>query len=58
MRAAVSKRFEELVFECTPFLHRLLGGVATEVLEQALIDADAIQALGFRYVGVARPPEA
>jgi hypothetical protein len=37
----------------TPFLHRLLGGVATEVLEQALIDAGAIQALGFRWAGVA-----
>ena len=35
----------------TPFLHRLLGGVATEVLEQALIDAGAIRALGFRYAG-------
>ena len=39
----------------TPFLHRLLGGVATEVLEQALIDAGAIQALGFRWAGVAAP---
>ena len=37
-----------------PYLHRLLGGVATEVLEQALIDAGAIQALGFRYAGVVR----
>ena len=58
MRDEASKRFEERVFARTPFLHRLLGGVATEVLEQALIDAGAIQALGFRYAGVARLPEA
>ena len=38
-----------------PFFHRQLVGVATEVLEQALGDADAIQALGYRYAGVARP---
>ncbi len=41
----------------TPFFHRLLGGVATEVLEQALIDAGAIQALGFRFAGNARDTE-
>jgi hypothetical protein len=57
MRAGVAERFEEREFVRTPFLHRLLGGVATEVLEQALIDAGAIQALGFRYAGVARVPE-
>ena len=57
MRDEISKRFEERVFVRTPFLYRLLGGVATEVLEQALIDAGAIQALGFRYAGVARLPE-
>jgi hypothetical protein len=38
----------------TPFLYRLLGGVATEVLEQALIDAGAIRPIGFRYAGVPR----
>ena len=38
----------------TAYLHRLLGGVATEVLEQALIESGAIQALGFRYAGVVR----
>jgi SAM-dependent methyltransferase len=57
MRDEVSMRFEERVFVQTPFLHRLLGGVATEVLEQALIDAQAIQPLGFRYAGVARAQE-
>jgi SAM-dependent methyltransferase len=54
MRKLVDERFEERVFTWTPFLHRLLGGVATEVLEQALVDGGAIRALGFRYAGVAR----
>jgi SAM-dependent methyltransferase len=54
LRAAVDARFEEQAFAWTPFLHRKLGGVATEVLEQALIDARAIRALGFRYAGVPR----
>jgi hypothetical protein len=53
IRAAVDARFEERAFVWTPFLYRKLGGVATEVLEQALIDAGAIRALGFRYAGVA-----
>jgi hypothetical protein len=54
LRAELDSRFEERAFVWTPFLHRLLGGVATEVLEQALIDAGAIRALGFRWAGVAR----
>lgn len=54
LRAEIDARFAERDFVRTPFLHRLLGGVATEVLEQALIDARAIQALGFRYVGAVR----
>ena len=54
LRAELDVRFEEQGFMRTPFLHRLLGGVATEVLEQALIDAGSIQALGFRWAGLAR----
>jgi SAM-dependent methyltransferase len=54
LRAELDARFDERVFGWTPFLYRLVGGVATEILEQALIDADAIQALGFRYAGVVR----
>jgi SAM-dependent methyltransferase len=57
MRSAIAERFEERSFVRTPFLHRLLGGVATEVLEQALVEAGAIQPLGFRYAGVPRPPK-
>jgi SAM-dependent methyltransferase len=52
LRAAVAARFEEAAFVQTPFLYRLLRGVSTEVLEQALVDAGAIRALGFRYAGV------
>jgi len=57
LRAEVDARFDERSFVRAPFLYRLLGGVATEVLEQALIDAGAIQALAFRYAGDARIPE-
>jgi SAM-dependent methyltransferase len=54
IRSELASRFDERSFEWAPFLHRLLGGVATEVLEQALIDAGAIRALGFRWAGVVR----
>lgn len=53
LRTAVDARFEEREFMRMPFFYRQLGGVATEVLEQALIDAGAIEPLGFRYAGVA-----
>ena len=55
LRRELEARFEERAFMWVPFLHRSLGGVATEVLEQALIDAGAIRPLGFRWAGVARP---
>lgn len=55
LRRGLDARFDELEFAWVPHLHRTLAGVATEVLEQALIDAGAIQALGFRYAGVVRP---
>ena len=54
MRDAIDACFEERAFAWIPFLHRLLHSVATEVLEQALVDAEAIRAVGFRYAGVAR----
>jgi ubiquinone/menaquinone biosynthesis C-methylase UbiE len=55
LRQGLDARFEEREFAWMPHLHRTLAGVATEVLEQALIDAGAIQALGFRFAGVVRP---
>jgi SAM-dependent methyltransferase len=51
LRTEIDARFDEHRFEWAPHLHRSLGGVATEVLEQALIDAGAIRALGFRFAG-------
>jgi SAM-dependent methyltransferase len=51
LRAELARRFDEQAFAWVPFLYRQLGGVATEVLEEALIDAGAIRALGFRYAG-------
>lgn len=54
LRSGLEARFDELEFAWVPHLHRALAGVATEMLEQALIDAGAIQALGFRYAGIVR----
>jgi SAM-dependent methyltransferase len=54
LRAALDARFDERHFEWRPYLHRLLDGVAGEELERSLIDAQAIQALGFRYAGTPR----
>ena len=51
MRVSLSRCFRELRFERTPYLHRTLGGVASEALEATLIDAGAIRALGFHWVG-------
>ena len=51
LRSGLAARFAEVAFVRTPFLHRLLAGVSSEVLEQALVDAGAINALGFRWVG-------
>jgi SAM-dependent methyltransferase len=49
--AALRARFGEERLERTPFLHRELGGVASEALEQMLIDAGAVEPTGFRWVG-------
>jgi ubiquinone/menaquinone biosynthesis C-methylase UbiE len=52
VRAGLSARFEELTFERVPYLWRYLGGPATAELEESLIESGAIQALGFRFVGI------
>ena len=52
-RRELDARYAERLFEWTPYLYRYLGGPATEELERSLIAADAITALGFRYVGLA-----
>jgi Methyltransferase domain len=56
LRAALDRRYETLVFERRPYLHRWLRGPASEALERTLIDAGAIQALGWVYAGVAKAP--
>ena len=47
-------RFDERHCERRPYLYRWLDGPVSEQLEETLIRAGAIQAIGFRYAGVAR----
>ena len=49
--AEVGRRFRQRLLERRLYLYRWLAGPATEPLEQALVDAGAIAALGYRYVG-------
>jgi SAM-dependent methyltransferase len=51
MRPELDRRFTERFFAWMPYLYGELAGAVTEPEEQALIDAGAIQATGFRYVG-------
>lgn len=53
--AELSLRFDERHYEDRPYLYRWLDGPATKPLEEALLAADAIRAIGFRWVGVRRP---
>lgn len=52
LRRELSMRFEERYFEWRPWLYRWLDGPASEQLEQTLLDARAIQPIGFRWIGV------
>ena len=54
LRSALDFHFEELVFEHVPYLWRYLGGEQSRELEEALIAAGAIRAIGFRFVGIPR----
>lgn len=56
MRTALDARFHERFFAWVPYLHHELGQVAPEAAEQELIDAGAIRATGFRYVGETAKP--
>ena len=51
--AALEALFETRHLEWRAYLYRWLGGVSTEALEDVLVAARAIPALGFRYAGVA-----
>jgi SAM-dependent methyltransferase len=54
MRPELDRRFSERFFAWTPYLHGELAGAVSEREERALIEAGAIQAMGFRYVGERR----
>lgn len=54
MRPALDARFDERAFFLEPYLHRYLDGAAGDTLERALIEAAAIQAIGYRYAGAPR----
>ena len=51
MRAELDRRFRERFFAWVPYLHHELGEAGREAEERELIDAGAIRATGFRYVG-------
>jgi len=51
MRSELDQRFEERFFAWRPYLNRELGDAIDERVERDLIEAGAIQATGFRYVG-------
>lgn len=44
-------RYDELVLERVPFFGRWLGGPSSEALESALIGAQVIPAIGYRWAG-------
>jgi SAM-dependent methyltransferase len=50
MRKELDRHFTERFFSWMPYLHGELAGVDEEE-ERALVEAGAIQAMGFRYVG-------
>lgn len=54
LRSEFERRFSERFFAWCPNLHRYPRVRADRDSEQALIDAGAINALGFRYVGTRR----
>ena len=55
LRSELDARFRERFFSWEPYLYRLLeNGVAAEQLERGLIEAGAIRAVGWRYVGEPR----
>ena len=55
LRTAFDRRFREQLFAWRPYLHRYPGVRADQKSEQAMIDAEAVNALGFRYVGTRLP---
>jgi SAM-dependent methyltransferase len=54
LRAALDRRFHERSFAWSPYLYRYPRVHADARSEQEMVDAGAIRALGFRYVGARR----
>jgi SAM-dependent methyltransferase len=52
--AELRSRYREGTLEWVPYLHRWLGGPASEALEQTLTDAGAFPAIGWRWAGLAK----
>jgi hypothetical protein len=52
--AALRARFDELVLERIPYLHRWLVGPSSEALEGTLVGAGALPAIGYRFAGTRR----
>jgi hypothetical protein len=50
--AGLRARYDERMLEWLPYLSRWLGGPSSESLEQTLIDAELIPAIGYRWAGV------
>jgi len=55
MRDELGRRFVERFFEWVPYLYPDLGEDTVEANESAAIEAQAINATGFRYVGATAP---
>ena len=51
---ALRERYDELALERLPYLHRWLRGPSSEALEQSLVDAGALPAIGYRWAGARR----
>lgn len=46
------ERYRERTFEWVPYLYHWLGGPSSESLEEALVAAQALPAIGWRWAGV------
>ena len=57
MRTELDRRFREQSFAWRPYLYRYPAVRADEKSEQAMIDAGAFDAIGFRYVGLRLPQD-
>lgn len=51
---ALRERYRETAFEWVPYLHRWLGGPASEALETTLTGVGAFPAIGWRWAGSRR----